>query len=117
MGIQRLIVAQRRNYRVLEIPAFLAGSGLQTNLRQQRTLVLPQFCFRGPPVGGRFTDARIGRNRLVDGVEDGESLACSTRDTSGTSQNHNRDEYGYEKTHDNLQSPSFLTKKLAAKGI
>jgi hypothetical protein len=69
-----LAVARRRGDDVLLIEPLRAAARIEPHLRQQRTLALMKFRVRGATIGGCLSDARIGLDRLADGVDDRKRL-------------------------------------------
>lgn len=105
-----LVVAQRRNG--LKIPTGAACSRFKPYLWQQRTLVLPQLGFDPTSVGSGLANARIGRDRLIDGVEDRESGTTGSGYTRSPHENCTQRKRRNSYTHSRLPRPHALSLSL-----
>jgi hypothetical protein len=98
-----LVISKRRRVDVLLGKSLGTGAHVEAHLRQQNALALPHLGFGRAAVGGSLAHPRIGCDRLIDGVDDGEAFARRGDPAGRTAagNNHQRNQ-----THSRTPSPT-----------
>jgi hypothetical protein len=70
-----------------------AAARVKPNLRQQRPLALMKFRVGGATIGGCLSDARIGLDRLADGVDNRKRFRLRRAPVGQAADSANPDHY------------------------